>query len=200
MRHARAGDIVNVMSGLLPKRPATYEDLLRVPEGLVAEILDGELITSPRPTVRHVAASSSVQSGLFAAFDRRGGGSPGGWVILSEPELHIAGQILVPDLAGWRQDSMPVLPDAAFIEIAPDWLCEVLSPATMALDPTRKMHHYARASVEYMWLLDPQPETLEVYRLEGPNWKLVTSVAGSVQVRAEPFDALDLDLARVWAR
>lgn len=200
MRHARAGDIVADVSGLLPKRPATYEDLLQVPEGLVAEIVDGELIASPRPAVRHAAVSSSVQGGLFAAFDRRGGGSTGGWVILFEPELHIVGQILVPDLAGWRHASMPVLPDAAFIEIAPDWLCEVLSPGTMALDRTRKMHHYARAGVGHMWLLDPQPETLEVYRLEGTSWKLVTSVAGSVKVRAEPFEAVELELARVWTR
>lgn len=200
MGQARAADILREMSGLVPKRPATYEDLLRAPDGLVAEIVDGEVVTSPRPAIRHAAAASSVQSGLFAVFDRRGGGSPGGWVILSEPELHVVDQILVPDLAGWRTESMPVLPDTPFADVAPDWLCEVLSPGTMALDRTRKMHHYARAAVAHLWLLDPQPETLEVYRLEGTNWTLVTSVAGSVKVRAEPFDAVELDLARVWAR
>lgn len=189
-----------LMSGSGPKRPATYEDLLEVPDNLVAEIVDGELVTSPRPAIRHAAASSVLQSAVFSAFDRRGGGTPGGWVILFEPELHIVGQILVPDIAGWRHESMPMLPDAAFIDVAPDWVCEVLSPSTAALDRTRKMHHYARAGVSHLWLLDPQPETLEVFRLDGGSWRLVTSVAGVVRIAAEPFEALEMDLGRVWAR
>lgn len=188
------------MSGSGLKRPATYEDLLEVPDNLVAEIVDGELVTSPRPAIRHAAASSMLQSSISAAFDRRGGGTPGGWVILFEPELHIVGQILVPDIAGWRHERMPILPDAAFLEISPDWVCEVLSPATAALDRTRKMRHYARAGVSHLWLLDPQPETLEVSRLDGDSWRLVTSVAGPVQIAAEPFDAIEMDLARLWAR
>jgi Uma2 family endonuclease len=187
------------MSGSGPKRPATYEDLRQVPEHLVAEIVDGELVTSPRPALRHAATSSSVHSGLFGPFDRRGSGGPGGWVLFFEPELHVVGQVLVPDIAGWRQDRMPVIPDAPFIELAPDWICEVLSPSTVALDRTRKMHHYARAGVGHLWLLDPQPETVEVYRLEGGGWRLVTSVAGRVKLSAEPFEAVELDLARVWA-
>jgi Uma2 family endonuclease len=188
------------MSGSGPKRPATYEDLLQVPDHLVAEIVDDELVTSPRPSVRNAAASSVLQSALSAAFDRRVGGTPGGWVILFEPELHIVGQILVPDISGWRQERLPVLPDAAFFELAPDWICEVLSPSTAALDRTRKMHHYARAGVSHLWFLDPQPETLEIFRLDGGSWRLVTSVAGAVRIAAEPFDAVELDLGRVWAR
>jgi Uma2 family endonuclease len=188
------------MSGSGPRRPATYEELRQVPDNLVAEIIDGDLVTSPRPAVRHAAAASSVHGGLFAAFDRRGGGSPGGWVILFEPELHIVGQVLVPDIAGWRQERLPTLPDAAFIDLAPDWICEVLSPSTVAVDRTRKMFHYARAGVAHLWLLDPQPETIEVFRLEGGGWRLVTSVAGGGKIAAEPFEAVEMDLGRVWAR
>jgi Uma2 family endonuclease len=183
------------------KSPATYEDLLRVPEHLVAEIVDGELVTSPRPSLRHAGAASSLHGGLFGAFDRRsGGGGPSGWLILFEPELHVVDQVIVPDIAGWRQERMPAIPDAAFMEIAPNWICEVLSPSTIALDRTRKMHHYARASVHHLWLLDPQAETLEVYRLDAGSWRLVTSVAGGVAIRAEPFEAMELNLANVWAR
>ena len=188
------------MSGSGPKRPATYEDLLEVPDNLVAEIVDGELVTSPRPAIRHAAASSALQGAVFTAFDRRGSGSPGGWVILFEPELHIVGQVLVPDIAGWRQERLPILPDVAFIEISPDWICEVLSPSTAALDRTRKMRHYARAGISHLWFLDPQPETLEVFRLDGDSWRLVTSVAGPVRIAVEPFEALEVDLARIWAR
>jgi len=204
MSEARADVRLTWMSSSGSKPPATYQDLQRVPDGMVGEIIDGELVTSPRPAVRHAAAASSLHSGLYGPFDRRGGGAPGGWVLLFEPELHIADQILVPDVAGWRQARMPALPDAPFIDVTADWLCEVLSPATVAIDRTRKMHHYARAGVGHLWLLDPQPETLEVYRLEdrgdGAGWRLLLSVAGSQMVRAAPFDAVEFDLAKVWAR
>ncbi|HVV50643.1 MAG TPA: Uma2 family endonuclease [Polyangia bacterium] len=143
------------MPGAPVKRPATYEDLLQVPESLVAEIVDGDLVTSPRPSARHALATSALSAEIGGAFGRGGRGGPGGWIILYEPELHVVGQVLVPDLAGWRHARMPEVPDVAFLDLAPDWLCEVLSPSTAALDRTRKMHHYARAGVKHVWLLDP---------------------------------------------
>ena len=179
---------------------ATYEDLLRVPDHLVAEIIDGELVTSPRPAMRHAAAASILLHDILAQFDRRGPGRPGGWVILMEPELHVVGQVMVPDLAGWRTEHLPRIGDQAYFEIAPDWACEILSPSTMALDRTRKMRHYAAAGVSHLWLLDPQPETLEIYRQEADSWRVITTVAGAVNLRAEPFQAMELELGRVWAR
>ena len=188
------------MPGAPAKRPATYDDLLRVPEHLVAEIIDGELLTNPRPAARHALAASSLGVELGSAFGREGRGGPGGWVILDEPEVHIVGQVVVPDLAGWRRERMPEVPDVPFFELPPDWICEVLSPATAAVDRTRKMHHYAKAGVKHVWLLDPGPRTLEVFRLDGDGWRLVLSAAAEARVRAEPFDALELDLAALWAR
>ena len=172
---------------------------MKVPDHLVAEIVDGELIASPRPSFRHAAVTSGLGADLHGAFSRRGGGGPGGWVILDEPELHIVGQVLVPDIAGWRRERMPEIPDVTFVDLAPDWVCEVISPSSAALDRTRKMHHYARAQVRHVWLLDPAPETLEVFRLDGDGWRLITSVAGAVRVRAEPFEAVELDLGPLWA-
>ncbi|HET6149381.1 MAG TPA: Uma2 family endonuclease [Polyangia bacterium] len=180
--------------------PATYEDLLRVPDHLVAEIIDGELVTSPRPAIRHAAASSTLLHDIYGSFDRRRPGGAGGWVILMEPELHVVGQVMVPDLAGWRTEHLPRIGDEPYFETAPDWACEILSPSTMALDRTRKMRHYAAAGVTHLWLLDPKPETLEVYRQEGDSWRVITTAAGAVNVRVEPFEAMELELARVWAR
>ena len=188
------------MSGVHAKRSATYEDLLKVPEHLVAEIIDGELVTSPRPGARHTASSSSLGADLHNSFGRGNRGGPGGWVILDEPELHIVGQIMVPDLAGWRRERMPEIPDVAFFELAPDWVCEVLSPSTAARDRTRKMHHYAGAHVQHVWLLDPNLRTLEVFRLDGNGWRLVLSTASDAAIRAEPFEAVEIDMAGVWAR
>src|SRR2546429_2233570 len=96
-----------VPSVTAPRRRATYADLLRVPEHLVAEIIDGELVTSPRPAARHAAAASSLGADIHTAFGRKSGGGPGGWVILIEPEVHLLGQVLVPDIAGWRRERMP---------------------------------------------------------------------------------------------
>ncbi|SRR6266540_3839069 len=182
------------------KRPATYADLLKVPEHLVAEIIDGELVTSPRPAARHAAASTTLGADLHTAFGRTGGGGPGGWVILFEPELHVVDQVMVPDIAGWRRERMPEIPDVAFFELAPDWVCEILSPSTAALDRTLKQRHYARAGIGHLWFLDPLPQTLEVYRLDGDSWRLIYSAAGDTKVRAEPFGAIEVDLAQIWAR
>ena len=110
------------MSGLPAKRAATYDDLLKVPEHLVAEIIDDKLVTRPRPAARHAAAASSLGADLHTAFGRKSGGGPGGWVILAEPEVHVVGQVLVPDIAGWRRRRMPEIPDVAFFDLAPDWV------------------------------------------------------------------------------
>ncbi len=188
------------MGGIPAPRPATYEDLRSVPDHLVAEIVDGDLVTSPRPSARHAAVATRVATDIEGAFGRDNRGGPGGWVILSEPELHLGQQILVPDLAGWRRQRMPEIADAPYLEIAPDWVCEVLSPSTAALDRTRKMHHYAAVRVGYVWLLDPAVQTLEVFRLDGDGWRLASSVAGVTTVRVPPFDAVELDLGAIWAR
>lgn len=177
--------------------PATYDDLLALPENAGGEILDGELVVSPRPGPRHGAASSALGFALGPPF-RFGDGGPGGWWILDEPELHLGENVLVPDLAGWRRDRMPTLPDEAFFALAPDWACEVLSPATSRIDRTTKVPLYARAGVAHVWLLDPIAETLEVLALEGGRWIVVATHGGRDVVRVAPFEAVALDLGRLW--
>ena len=179
------------------KKAATYEDLVRVPDHLVAEILDGELYATPRPTVRHARAASMLGVELGGPFDA-GRGGPGGWWILDEPELHLQKDVVVPDLAGWRRDRLPVLPDVAALTLSPDWVCEVISPSTEAIDRGRKLAIYARDGVAQAWLLNPSSETLEVLALAGGVWTLVATHVGCTRVRAEPFAAIELDLAAVW--
>jgi Uma2 family endonuclease len=179
-------------------RPATYDDLVAVPEHLVAEIVDGELWTSPRPAPRHARASSRLGHRLGPPFDE-GRGGPGGWQILDEPELHLGEQTLVPDLAGWRFERMPRLPETAYFTLAPDWVCEVLSPSTMQLDREKKLRVYAGHGVRHAWLVDPLARTLEVLRLEGAHWTLIDTHTGEAVVRAEPFEAVALELGALWA-
>lgn len=179
------------------KKPATYQDLLRVPEPMVAEIVGGELYVSPRPAVRHALATSTLGIELGNPF-QRGNGGPGGWWILDEPELHLARDVLVPDLAGWRRERLPTLPATAALELAPDWICEVLSPATAHLDRTRKLPAYARAGVAHAWLVDPAARTVEVLGLDRGGWRVLLAGGDEDILRLPPFDAIELDLLGLW--
>ena len=182
-----------------PKRRATYEDLMKVPDHLVAEIIDGELITTPRPASPHARAESVIGQDL-SPFDRRPGspGAPGGWWVLDEPELHLGDDVVVPDLAAWRQERMPVIPNVAAFRLPPDWVCEVISPRTGRIDRSRKTRIYAREGIGHLWFVDPLARTLEVYQLEGGRWILASAHGGDETVRAEPFDAVDIHLGRWW--
>ncbi|MFO7692443.1 MAG: Uma2 family endonuclease [Vicinamibacterales bacterium] len=178
-------------------RPATYDDLVKLPDNLVAEIVDGELHASPRPAVRHVRAGSVLGRKVGGPYDD-GIGGPGGWWILDEPELHLSESVLVPDLAGWRRARMPRCPDSAFFSIAPDWVCEILSPSTASLDRVQKLAIYAREHVAHAWLIDPLACTLEVLRLENGRWSILGTHARADVVRAEPFTEIDLELPALW--
>ena len=181
------------------KAPTVYEQFLAVDPNRVAEIVHGQLRTFPRPASRHARAASKLGMRIGAPFDD-GEGGPGGWLILDEPELRIHGHILVPDLAGWRRTRMPEMPDAPFFEIAPDWVCEVLSPSTAAHDRVDKLPLYASFGVGHAWLVDPLAETLEVFERERGTWKAARAFRGAESVRAAPFDEIPLELAALWAR
>ncbi|MBI5525338.1 MAG: Uma2 family endonuclease [Deltaproteobacteria bacterium] len=179
------------------KRRATYADIEALPDNVVGEIIDGELVVSPRPAPRHSRAASHLGGIVGPPFDF-GQGGPGGWIILDEPELHLGEHVLVPDLAGWRRERVPALPDDPAWLIAPDWICEVLSPSSGARDRTRKLRIYAEEGVRHAWLIDPAIKTLEVYRREGAGWLLLAAFEGDAKVRAEPFDAVELDIGLLW--
>lgn len=186
---------------ILPRtreRPATYADIEALPSHVVGEILDGELFVSPRPAPPHAIAGSVMGFELGGPF-QRGRGGPGGWWILDEPELHFDANVLVPDLAGWRVSRMPSPPETAYFTVAPDWVCEVLSPSTTLMDRARKLPIYARAGVAWVWLVDPIAKMLEVLRLDAGRW-VVEAVAGEDEkVRAAPFDAIELELSALWS-
>ncbi|WNG13564.1 Uma2 family endonuclease [Cystobacter fuscus] len=181
------------------KRPATYEDIEALPPGWVGEIIDDELWAFPRPAKWHAWVASVLGVRLGATFGM-GEGGPGGWWFVFEPELHLGRQVLVPDLAAWRYERAPGLfeRDEPFFDLAPDWVCEVLSPSTAALDRGRKLPLYHREGVSHAWLVDPRAHTLEVYRRGARGWR-ISRYGGEEVVCVEPFDAEPLDLGRLWA-
>ena len=176
---------------------ATYEDLLRVPENMVAELIEGELYASPRPAGPHTNASSALGFFLGPPF-QFGRGGPGGWWIHDEPELHFGRNVLVPDLGGWRRERMPVFPQNHIFDVVPDWICEVISPSSGHLDRLKKMPIYAREGVGYAWLIDPDLQTLEVFRGEADGWHLVATHGEAEVVRVPPFEEIEIDLALLW--
>jgi Uma2 family endonuclease len=181
-------------------RPATYDDLVRLPDHLVAEIVDGELHASPRPALSHARVGARLGGRLVPPLDE-GRGGPGGWVILYEPELHLGPDgedVVVPDWAGWRRNRMPQVPLTAFTRLAPDWLCEILSPSTASLDRAKKLAVYAREGTGHAWLIDPLARTVEVLRLEDGRWTILSVHSGDDVVRAEPFGEVEIPLATLW--
>jgi Uma2 family endonuclease len=180
--------------------PATYADLEAVPSHKVAELIDSTLYVFPRPAPKHATASSALLGELGPPF-KRGKGGPGGWWIINEPELHLGDDALAPDLAGWRVERMPDLPETAYFAVVPDWICEVLSPSTETMDRSVKMLIYARDGVRNLWFVNPIEQFLEVYRLTADRqWLLLGVHAGDAKVKAEPFDAIELDIGELWSK
>ncbi|MDX9724530.1 MAG: Uma2 family endonuclease [Myxococcota bacterium] len=185
---------------------ATYQDVLDAPEHLVAELVGGELQTSPRPAIPHASASSELGAELLMAFGR-GRGGPGGWWILDEPELHLGEDVLVPDVAGWRRERLPAMPRTGHLSLAPDWVCEVSSPSTHRFDRLVKMPVYLREQVGFVWLVDPMARYIEAFQLspaslisgvEGHTWSLCGRWGDETQARIPPFDAVALDVTAWW--
>ena len=178
-------------------RLATYADIEALAPDLVGEIAFGVLHTHPRPAPRHGRATFRLQAELGGPFDF-GRGGPGGWVFIDEPELHLGPHVLVPDIAGWRRENLPVLPDTAFIETPPDWLCEVLSPSTQRFDRTDKLAIYAAFGISHCWYVDPDVRTLEVFELTGAKWLLAATFKDADPVTAPPFEAHTFALDVLW--
>ena len=189
---------ISYARGMTPTaKKATYADLEAVPSNLIAEILGGVLYTQPRPASRHARATSCLGADLVVYFDR-GRAGPGGWIILDKPELHVGEDVVVPDIARWRRTRMPEVPDTPAFSLAPDWVCEALSPGTAGRDRTVKLEIYRREGVGHLWFLDPVAKTLEVLRLDGEGYRVAATFAGDGTVEAEPFDAVGLELGGLW--
>jgi Uma2 family endonuclease len=182
------------------RRDALYEEYRNMPEHLHAEIIHGTLYVMSRPAPRHANAASVLGVDIGGPF-QRGRGGPGGWWILDEPEIHFTEkEPVIPDLAGWRVDRMPALPNTAHFELTPDWICEVLSRSTEKLDRDIKLPLYAERGVRHVWLVDPIDKRLEVYTryAEEARWREVRMYTYG-PVRAVPFDAIELELEALWS-
>jgi len=182
------------------KKEATYEDLYNIPENMTGEIINGELVVTPRPSRKHVYTASALEIRIGQPYQFGEGGGPGGWIILVEPEIGLGKHTMVPDLAGWREERFPREEPYNWISVAPDWVCEIFSPGTAQTDKTEKMPIYGEHGVEHLWLIDPIVKTLDVFRLEAGKWVVVGFYTENARVRVEPFTGIELSLSDLWLR
>ena len=180
-----------------PEGRATYRDVLDAPPHKVAEIIDGKLSLMPRPALFHATGGAELLGVIIGAFGK-GGRGPGGWRIMYEPELHFGEDILVPDIAGWRRERMPELPDAAYCTLAPDWVCEILSKRTRKTDLGPKRDIYAREGVPYLWFVDPKARTLDAFELRNGDWHQIAALSNDAPVSVPPFNAIRFPLNAIW--
>ena len=178
-------------------RRATYQDVLDASPNKVAEVVDGTLYIFHRPAAPHVLAASGLMGTLSPPF-HYGRGGLGGWWIVYEPQLHLGEDIVVPDLAGWCRERMPVYPDTAYFTLAPDWVCEVLSPSTRKLDLGGKSAVYARAGVRTIWFVDPIARSLEAKVLRGGKWVAIATLHDDATVSLPPFEEISFSLGDLW--
>lgn len=186
------------MSAVLPET-SLYQRLIDLPENLTGEIIGGELYVQSRPTGPQAIASAVLRMDIGSAL-HRGRGGPGGWWILFEPEVHFVRdtEVLVPDIAGWRRERMPSIPQGHRFEVVPDWVCEALSPSTRSKDRVLKMKAYAQHGVAFLWLADPSARSLETYALNEGRWTVTGLFQEQDAVSAPPFEAITLALGDLW--
>jgi Uma2 family endonuclease len=177
--------------------PKTIRDLLAIPaDERFHEIIDGELSPKAQPSARHGAAQLATTQ-LLRPFNRRPGGSggPGGWWFAAETEVEFdSDQVYRPDVSGWRRDRLAALPTEAPVRVRPDWICEVLSPSNASQDTVKKLRGYHRGGVPHYWIIDPIAQTLTVHRHTEAGYLVVLAAESGERVRAEPFDAIELQV------
>lgn len=177
----------------------TTEDMLREPEERALELLDGVMVEKAAPDVPHSRAQTDLVTLVNAEYGMRRGSGGGGWWIFTELDITLGRHDWVrPDVCGYRKDKHPTLPPARPVPISPDWVCEVVSGSNASRDTVQKVRLYHRSGVGHYWLVNPAERTLTVLRHEQDGYKVALSAAAGDTVRAEPFEAVELDVGRLF--
>jgi Uma2 family endonuclease len=163
------------------------------------EIVAGELVEKASPSFEHGDTQITI-GGMLLGFRGRGGDDrPGGWWLGTEVELELAPhEVYLPDIAGWRIERVPERPTGRPVRVAPDWVCEILSPSTASRDLGHKQGGYHRARVGHYWLVDPLNLALTVLRWHEVGYQSILAAGPGDVIRAEPFEAIELDMGRIF--
>lgn len=167
----------------------TYQDYAALPDdGRRYQILDGELCVTPAPGTPHqiISMRLSAQLHAYVTANRLG-------MILAAPVNVILADtsIVQPDIVFVATDRQALVSTRG-IEGAPTLAVEILSPTTSDVDRRRKRGLYARHGVPCYWIVDGEARTIEMYRLAGDAYELLSQAPGDAIVAAEPFAGLTL--------
>ncbi len=177
---------------------ASAVDLASLPDDCVAEVIGGVIVEKAAPSYEHGEAQSSLAELLKPPF-QRGRGGPGGWWIATEVEVELAAhEVYRPDLVGWRRDRVAAKPRGRPIRERPDWVGEVLSKSNAETDLGKKLLAYHRAEIPHYWIIDPEHETLTVYRWSHEGFVVVMSAGRHDKVRAPPFEQVELEIVLLF--
>jgi Uma2 family endonuclease len=181
------------------RRLATWEDLLATPDdGRTYEVLSGEIEGVPRPLPRHGRSQAQLCARLSGPFDP-GDERPGSWWLIIEPDVRLSPHDIVsPDLAGWRRERLPVFPETRPIDLAPDWVCEVVCPSDGGRDRVRKADLYLRSNVAFYWILDPAERTLEAFAAREGAWLRPGAWSDGDSPRIPPFESIEIDVGGLF--
>lgn len=184
------------------RRPATLEDLLAIPdERRFHELLGGTIVEKASPSGEHGSAQSSVVMAIGPSYQRRKGGpgAPGGWWIATEVEVLLeSGDLVRPDVLGWRRETSPERPTGFPVRARPDWVCEVVSPSNANTDTVKKLRIYHQARIAHYWIVDPRDTTLTVMRWAEPGYLAVLRAERGETVRPEPFAEVSLPIGTLF--
>lgn len=197
---SEALDDMSSVASKLSGRAATYADLEALPDGARAELLSGAIVTEPAPLPEHSNVQRRIGVDIGSPFqDRHGSGGPGGWWILLEVEVEVVpGEIVRPDVAGWRRERLPNPAAMRPIAVVPDWACEVISPTSGGRDRVYKRALYARAGVAHYWLIDPHARELLALELRDGVWVEIGAYDESATARVPPFAEVELEIGRLF--
>ncbi len=143
----------------------TIADYLARAEDERIELIRGAIVEKSEATGEHALTQVATSGAVKLPFQRKPGGRwPGGWWFFSELEVQLGSEIFRPDICGYRRERMPEPPRGRPLALAPDWVCEILSPSNPQRDRVEKLQSYFQAGVPHYWIIDPVAGSLEVFR------------------------------------
>ena len=180
-----------------PRGTATYQDIIDAPENLTAEVIYGTLRTHRTPPPRYALARTILSARLVTGFDS-GIGERGGWTLRSRIEVKFGDDFLVPTFSGWKGDVLKNPPDTNWVELVPDWVCEIHTAETRKFNMIDKTEIYAAAGVRHLWFLDTEDRTLICHENRDGLWTVIATLKDDDLVCVAPFDAVTLSLGELW--
>lgn len=178
----------------------TLTQLWNLPEEENAELIHGKLTHKAMPSGKHGRTQLRIGIALGDPFDCPPGSAekPGGWWLANEVDMQLGKNGVCPDIAGWRREHLPKLPNTRPIKVRPDWVCEILSPSNPQHDQVVKLALYHQYRIPHYWIVDTERQILTVYRWLEAGYLTALTASAEQTVHAEPFEAIAFSMEKLF--